>query len=79
MILVFSYIFHNNWEKIPTFAPNIKPFFASTYGNSRLFTAMYNGRKVILKALKEECANDPKCRQNLKNLRSKSTRFSRTA
>ena len=45
---------------------NIKPFFASTYGNSRLFTAMYNGRKVILKALKEECANDPKCRQNLK-------------
>ncbi len=45
---------------------NIKPFFASTYGNSRLFTAMYNGRKVILKTLKEECANDPKCRQNLK-------------
>lgn len=45
---------------------NIKPFFASTYGNSRLFTANYNGRKVIIKTLKAEHANDPKCRQNLK-------------
>ena len=45
---------------------NIKPFYASTYGNSRLFTANYNGRKVIIKALKAEHANDPKCRQNLK-------------
>ena len=39
---------------------NIKPFYASTYGNSRLFTANYNGRKVIIKALKAEHANDPK-------------------
>lgn len=45
---------------------NIKPFYASTYGNSRLFTANYNGRKVIIKTLKAEHANDPKCRQNLK-------------
>ena len=45
---------------------NIKPFYASTHGNSRLFTASYNGKKVILKALKAEHANDPKCRQNLK-------------
>lgn len=45
---------------------NIKPFYASTYGNSRLFTASYNGRKVIIKALKAEHANDPKCRRNLK-------------
>jgi len=45
---------------------NIKPFYSSTYGNSRLFTANYNGRKVIIKALKAEHANDPKCRQNLK-------------
>lgn len=45
---------------------NIKPFYASTHGNSRLFTASYNGKKVIIKALKAECANDPKCRQNLK-------------
>ena len=45
---------------------NVKPFYASTFGNSRLFTANYNGRKVILKALKADLANDPKCRQNLK-------------
>ena len=35
---------------------NIKPFYASTYGNSRLFTASCNGRKVIIKALKAEHA-----------------------
>ena len=45
---------------------NIKPFYASTYGNSRLFTASSNGRKVIVKALKPEHANDPKCRSILK-------------
>ena len=45
---------------------NIKPFYASTYGNSRLFIANNNGRKVIIKALKAACANDSKCRQNLK-------------
>ena len=45
---------------------NIKPFYASTHGNSRLFTASYNGKKVILKALKADRVNDPKCRQNLK-------------
>ncbi|MBP5573275.1 MAG: protein kinase [Bacteroidales bacterium] len=45
---------------------NIKPFYASAHGNSRLFTASYNGRKVIIKALKAACANDPKCRANLK-------------
>lgn len=45
---------------------NIKPFYTSTYGNSRLFTANYNGRKVIIKALKAEHANEQKCRQNLK-------------
>lgn len=45
---------------------NIKPFYASTHGNSRLFTASYNGKKVIIKTLKPEHANDPKCRQNLK-------------
>lgn len=45
---------------------NIKPFFASVHGNSRLFTANYNGRKVILKALKAEVADDPECKENLK-------------
>ena len=45
---------------------NIKPFYSSVHGNSRLFTASYNGKKVIIKALKAEHAHDPKCRQNLK-------------
>ena len=45
---------------------NIKPFYASVHGNSRLFTANYNGRKVILKALKAEVADDPECKENLK-------------
>ena len=45
---------------------NIKPFFASTHGNSRLFTASCNGRKVLIKALKADRAKDPKCRANLK-------------
>ncbi len=45
---------------------DIKPFFESRYGNSRLFTANYNGRKVIIKTLKEQCANDPKCKAALR-------------
>lgn len=45
---------------------NIKPFYASAYGHSRLFTAVYQGKKVILKTLKPEFAQDAQCRQNLK-------------
>ena len=45
---------------------NIKPFYASSHGHSRLFTAMYNGKKVILKTLKEELADDAQCREALK-------------
>ena len=45
---------------------NIKPFYASSHGHSRLFTAMYNGKKVILKTLKEEFADDAQCREALK-------------
>ena len=44
---------------------NLKPFYESRYGNSRVFTAQYNGRKVIVKALKERYANDAKCRAML--------------
>lgn len=44
---------------------NLKPFYESRYGNSRIFTATYNGRKVIVKALKERYANDPQCRASL--------------
>ena len=38
----------------------------SRYGNSRVYTANFNGKKVIVKALKEECANDIACRESLK-------------
>ena len=38
----------------------------SRYGNSRVFTANCNGKKVIVKALKEEFANDASCKASLK-------------
>ena len=46
---------------------NIKPFYASPHGHSRLFTATHNGKKVVLKTLKESFANDLQCREALKN------------
>ena len=39
---------------------------ASRYGNSRVYTASFNGKKVIVKALKEEYANDAACKASLK-------------
>lgn len=45
---------------------NIKPFYISTHGHSRLFTATYKGKKVVLKTLKPEFAQDEQCRENLK-------------
>lgn len=45
---------------------NIKPFRASLHGPSRLFTAVYKGKKVILKTLKPEFVQDAQCRENLK-------------
>lgn len=45
---------------------DVKPFCASRYGNSRLFTAHYNGRKVVIKTLKHDRANDAKCRASLR-------------
>ena len=44
---------------------DIKPLYESHYGNSRVFTARYNGRKVVIKALKEQYANDARCRAKL--------------
>jgi len=44
----------------------IKPFCASRYGNSRLFTANYNGKKVVIKTLKTDRAHDAKCRASLR-------------
>ena len=38
----------------------------SRYGNSRVFTANCNGKKVIVKALKEEYAKDLACKESLK-------------
>lgn len=56
-------------DKLPTSSgaySEIKPFYASRYGNSRLFTAKNNGKKVIIKALKAACAQDAKCRAALR-------------
>ncbi|MBR1513323.1 MAG: serine/threonine protein kinase [Bacteroidales bacterium] len=44
---------------------DLRPLHTSRYGNSRVFTASFNGKKVIVKALKEECANDAACRASL--------------
>lgn len=38
----------------------------SRYGNSRVFTANFNGKKVVVKALKEEFANDAACKAMLR-------------
>lgn len=45
---------------------NIKPFYSSTHGPSRILTATSNGKKVIIKTLKPEFAQDDQCRDNLK-------------
>ncbi len=44
----------------------IKPLYTSRYGNSRVFTARYGGKRVVLKALKPECAHDAACRASLR-------------
>ena len=38
----------------------------SRYGNSRVFTANFNGKKVIVKTLKKECVDDAACQASLK-------------
>ena len=53
----------NNFSKDYT---DLRLIHTSRYGNSRVFTANFNGKKVIVKALKEECANDPACKELLK-------------
>ena len=45
---------------------NLKLLHTSRYGNSRVFTANNNGKKVIVKALKEVCANDATCKESLR-------------
>ena len=45
---------------------NLKLLHTSRYGNSRIFTANNNGKKVIVKTLKEEFANDATCKESLR-------------
>ena len=53
----------NNYSKDYT---DLRLIHTSRYGNSRVFTANFNGKKVIVKALKKECANDEACKASLK-------------
>ena len=45
---------------------NLKLLHTSRYGNSRVFTANNNGKKVIVKALKQELADDAACKASLR-------------
>ena len=45
---------------------NLRPLYSSRYGNSRIFTANYNGKKVIVKALKQEYIDDAACKESLR-------------
>jgi len=45
---------------------DLRPLYSSRYGNSRVFTANNNGKKVVVKALKPECANDAACIASLR-------------
>lgn len=45
---------------------DLRPLYASRYGNSRIFTANNHGKKVIVKALKAECADDAACKASLR-------------
>lgn len=45
---------------------DLRPLYASHYGNSRIFTAKNNGRKVIVKALKADRSDDSRCQALLR-------------
>ena len=45
---------------------DIRPLYTSRYGNSRVFTARNNGKKVVIKALKPELANNASCKASLR-------------
>ena len=46
---------------------NLRPLHTSSYGNSRLFPAQNNGRKVVIKALKADRADNAQCRASLRS------------
>lgn len=56
----------DNVKEVAKDYDNIKPFYTSPHGHSRIFTATHNGKKVVLKTLKEAFANDAQCREALK-------------
>ena len=45
---------------------NLRPLHSSRYGNSRVFVANNNGKKVIVKALKAEYADNAECKDSLR-------------
>ena len=45
---------------------DIRPLYTSRYGNSRVFSARNNGKKVVIKALKPELANNASCKASLR-------------
>lgn len=53
-------------NNVSTDYTDLRPLHSSRYGNSRIFTAKNNGKKVIVKTLKEECADDAACRASLR-------------
>ena len=52
-------------NKVSTEYTDLHQIHSSRYGNSRVFTAKCNGKKVIVKALKPECIDDEACRESL--------------
>lgn len=51
----------------PTEYADLRPLHSSRYGNSRLFTAVNNGRKVVVKTLKADRAANAQCRATLRS------------
>lgn len=45
---------------------DLHPLHTSRYGNSQVYLAKFNGKKVIVKTLKPECAADAACRASLR-------------
>ena len=55
-----------NYTHIPSEEySDLKPLYESRYGNSRVFTAVNKGKKVVVKTLKAACADNPKCQAAL--------------
>ena len=53
-------------NKISNDYTDLRLIHTSRYGNSRVFTANFHGKKVIVKTLKKEYVDDPACLASLK-------------